>query len=118
MDYGYDHYRNRLVATIVGAPAEVKSAVLEAIDISVKLIDMTRHEGGHPRMGAVDVVPFIPVKNMTMEEVKAISDEVAKEVSEKHNLPVFLYEESATAEYYLGLENFSNDQVLEYSIME
>lgn len=103
LDYGYDHYRNRLVATVVGAPTEVKNAVLEAIDISVKLIDMTRHEGGHPRMGAVDVVPFIPVKNMTMDEVKAISDEVAKEVSEKHNLPVFLYEESASAKHRVNI---------------
>ena len=103
LDYGYDHYRNRLVATVVGAPKEVKNAVLEAIDIAVKLIDMTRHEGGHPRMGAVDVVPFIPVKNMSMDEVNAISNEVAKEVSEKYSLPVFLYEESASAKHRVNI---------------
>ena len=99
LDYGFDGYRNRLVATVVGEPTELKNAILEAIDVAVKLIDMSHHKGHHPRMGAVDVVPFIPIKNVTMEEAIALTNEVAKEVSEKHNLPVFLYEESASAKY-------------------
>ena len=99
LDYGFSTNRNRLVATVVGAPTELKNAVIEAIDTAVKMIDMTRHRGHHPRMGAVDVVPFIPIRNVTMEETIALSKEVAKEVSDKHNLPVFLYEKSASAKH-------------------
>ena len=67
----------------------------------VKLLDYSNdedhHSGQHPRMGAVDVVPFIPIKNTTMEEAVALSKEVASRVAELYNLPVFLYEKSATA---------------------
>ncbi len=99
LDYGFDPDHNRLVVTAVGAPKELKAALIEAIDVSVDLIDMTLHEGAHPRMGAVDVVPFIPIKNITMEETIAIANEVAAEVSEKHGLPVFFYEKSASAKH-------------------
>ena len=99
LDYGFDTDHNRLVVTAVGAPKELKEAVVEAIGVAVKLIDMTHHEGQHPRMGAVDVVPFIPIKNVTMEEAIALANEVAAEVSKKHNLPVFFYEKSATAKH-------------------
>ena len=99
LDYGFDTDHNRLVVTAVGAPAELKAAVVEAIGKAVELIDMTKHEGQHPRMGAVDVVPFIPIKNVTMEEAIAISQEVAQEVSEKYGLPVFFYEKSASAKH-------------------
>ncbi|MBW2573500.1 MAG: glutamate formimidoyltransferase, partial [Deltaproteobacteria bacterium] len=70
-------------------------ALIEAIGAAIECIDMRKHEGQHPRMGAVDVVPFIPVKNLSMTETVEISRKVAEEVSEKYNLPVFLYEESA-----------------------
>ncbi len=99
LDYGYDTDHNRLVVTAVGAPAELKAAVVEAIGKAVELIDMTKHEGQHPRMGAVDVVPFIPIKNVTMEEAIATSQEVAQEVSDKYGLPVFFYEKSASAKH-------------------
>ena len=97
LDYGFDHDHNRLVVTAVGEPVELKNAVVEAIGKAVELIDMTNHKGQHPRMGAVDVVPFVPIKNVTMEEAIAISKEVAQEVAEKYGLPVFLYEKSASA---------------------
>ncbi len=71
--------------------------MIEAIGIAVRLIDLNHHNGQHPRMGAVDVVPFIPVKNTTMEEAIALSREVAARVAELYDLPVFLYEKSATA---------------------
>lgn len=99
LDYGFDYDHNRLVVTAVGAPTELKAAVTEAIGKAVELIDMPRHVGQHPRMGAVDVVPFVPIKNVTMEEAVAISKEVALEVSEKYGLPVFLYEKSASAKH-------------------
>ena len=99
LDYSFDADHNRLVVTVVGAPQAVKEAVIEAIGVSVKEIDMNRHRGQHKRMGAVDVFPFIPIKNVTMEEADALAKEVAKEVSDKYNLPVFLYEKSASAKH-------------------
>jgi glutamate formiminotransferase len=95
LDYQRDKDHNRLVVTIVGEPDLVRGALIEAIGAAIECIDMRKHEGQHPRMGAVDVVPFIPVKNLSMTETVEISRKVAEEVSEKYNLPVFLYEESA-----------------------
>lgn len=97
LDYSADKDHNRMVITAVGEPEALKNAVIEAIGIAVKIIDLTKHEGQHPRMGAVDVVPFIPIKNVTMEEAITLSKEVAKAVAEQFDLPVFLYEKSATA---------------------
>lgn len=96
LDVQWDNDHNRMVVTTVGAPQPLKEAVVEAMGVAVDLIDMTGHEGQHPRMGATDVVPFIPIKNMTTAEAVELSKEVAKEVSERYSLPVFLYEESAT----------------------
>lgn len=97
LDYSNDEDHNRLVVTLVGEPEALRDAVIEAIGIAVRLIDLNHHSGQHPRMGAVDVVPFIPIKNTTMEEAVALSKEVASRVAELYNLPVFLYEKSATA---------------------
>ena len=97
LDYSNDEDHNRLVVTVVGEPEPLRDAVLEAIGIAVQLIDLNHHTGQHPRMGAVDVVPFIPIKNVTMEEAIALSKEVGAEVAKRYNLPVFLYEKSASA---------------------
>lgn len=97
LDYSNDEDHNRLVVTVVGEPEPLREAVLEAIGIAVQLIDLNQHHGQHPRMGAVDVVPFIPIKNVTTEEAIALSKEVAAEVAKRYNLPVFLYEKSASA---------------------
>ncbi len=88
---------NRTVITVIGEPEEIKVAVVEAIGIAKDIIDMNVQKGEHLRMGATDVVPFIPIKEITMKECVELSKEVAKEVWEKHGVPVFLYEESATA---------------------
>lgn len=97
LDYSNDEDHNRLVVTVVGEPEEVKDAVIEAVGKAVELIDMTKHQGQHPRMGAVDVVPFIPIRNVTQDEAVALSREVAQIVAELYHLPVFLYEKSASA---------------------
>ena len=97
LDYSNDEGHNRLVVTVVGEPEPLRDAVLEAIGVAVELIDLNHHQGQHPRMGAVDVVPFIPIRNVTMEEAVALSKEVGKEVAKRYNLPVFLYEKSASA---------------------
>ena len=97
LDYSNDEDHNRLVVTVVGEPEPLRDAVLEAIGVAVELIDLNHHQGQHPRMGVVDVVPFIPIRNVTMEEAVALSKEVGKEVAKRYNLPVFLYEKSASA---------------------
>lgn len=99
LDYSSDADHNRSVITVVGEPEALKTAVIDAVGRAVKLIDLTQHSGQHPRMGAVDVVPFIPIRNVTMEEAVALSKEVAEAVGEQFKLPVFLYEKSATATY-------------------
>ena len=96
LDYQNDVNHNRSVVTVVGEPEALKAAVLEAIGVAIKLIDMNSHQGQHPRMGAVDVVPFIPVKNVSVEEAVEISKSVAREAAKKYKLPIFLYEQSAS----------------------
>jgi len=96
LDYKRDEDHNRVVVTVVGEPQAVKTATIEAIGSATQLIDLTKHKGQHPRMGATDVVPFIPIKNMSMTEAVELAKEAAKEVSEKYKLPVFLYEKAAS----------------------
>ena len=97
LDYSNDEDHNRLVVTLVGEPEALCEAVVEAVGVAVCLIDLNQHTGQHPRMGAVDVIPFIPIKNTSMEEAIELSKKVAAKVAELYNLPVFLYEKSATA---------------------
>ncbi|MBU7030905.1 MAG: glutamate formimidoyltransferase [Theionarchaea archaeon] len=97
MDYTYDGYYNRLVVTIIGEPGKVKDALLSAADVAIESIDMHAHSGAHPRMGAVDVVPFVPLKEISMKECITLSKEFAQELSRRHDLPVFLYDESASS---------------------
>lgn len=99
LDYSSDEDHNRTVVTVVGEPEQLKTAVIDAIGRAVELIDLNHHKGQHPRMGAADVVPFIPVKGCTMDEAVALSREVGMTVAERYNFPVFLYEKSASAPY-------------------
>jgi len=85
---------NRTVVTIVGEPQAVVDAAFAGIKKAAELIDMTRHKGEHPRMGATDVCPFIPVANITMAETAAWSVKLAKRVGEELGIPVYLYEEA------------------------
>jgi len=110
LDLHRDKDHNRLVVTAVGGPTALKRAVIEAVGVAVALIDMRAHHGEHPRMGAVDVIPFIPIKNVTMEEAVTLSKETAKEIWETHRLPVFLYEESATLPTRRNLANIRKGQ--------
>jgi len=97
LDYTYDDYYNRLVVSFVGDKESVLEAMLRAADKAIELIDMRKHKGQHPRLGAVDVVPFIPIKNVTMEDCVELSRKFGKALAEKHNLPVYLYAEAATS---------------------
>ncbi len=96
LDHHRDKDHNRLVVTAVGEPAQLRKAVLEAVKTAVEIIDMRKHKGEHPRMGAVDVIPFIPIKDVSMEDAVEMSVNVARAIWQSFHLPVFLYEESAT----------------------
>ena len=97
LDYSSDKNHNRSVFTLIGSPESIEEVAVLLAKKAVELIDLTKHKGEHPRMGAVDVIPFVPVKNSTLEECVEISKRVAKRVWEEVGLPVFLYEYSATA---------------------
>ena len=97
LDYQSDKDHNRLVVTVVGEPVAIKDAAIESVGVAIQVIDMRKHKGQHPRMGAVDVIPFIPIKNISMTDAVDISKIAAKEIYEKYKLPVFLYEASATS---------------------
>ena len=96
LDYQHDEDHNRAVVTVAGVPEPLTEAVIEAMGIAIDLIDMRQHQGQHPRMGATDVVPLIPVKNVTAEEAVELSKNLAQKVAVEYNLPIFLYENSAT----------------------
>ena len=94
LDYSSDEDHNRSVVTMIGEPAKVKEAVINAAKVAVSLIDMSVHQGAHPRFGAVDVVPFTPVSDITMEECVELANEVGKGIGEM-GVPVYLYEDAA-----------------------
>ena len=110
LDYSSDRDHNRSVVTVVGEPDALRDAVIEAIGRAVELIDMTKHEGQHPRMGCVDVVPFVPIRNCTMEDADKIAKEVAQLASERFGQPFFLYEYSASAPHRENLANIRKGQ--------
>jgi glutamate formiminotransferase / formiminotetrahydrofolate cyclodeaminase len=96
VDIESDADHNRSVLTFVGEPEEVKKAAMSACGKAVQLIDLNHHKGEHPRMGAVDVVPFVPIREVTMEECIELAKEFGREFAERFEVPVFLYEEAAT----------------------
>lgn len=87
---------NRTVVTFVGSPLAVIEAAFQAIKKASELIDMSRHSGEHPRMGATDVCPLIPIVGITMEETAAYAHQLGKKVGEMLNIPIFMYESAAT----------------------
>jgi len=95
LDVKADPSHNRVVVTFVGEPQAVKQAAFNCCKKAAELIDMEKHHGEHPRIGATDVIPFIPVKNVSMEECVQLADELAQEIAAKLNIPVYLYEEAA-----------------------
>lgn len=105
LDYQMDPNHNRLVVTLVGEAEPLKRAVVESWGTAINLIDMRNHEGQHPRMGAVDVCPFVPCRNTTIQEADDLAKEVAKIVGERYGVPCFLYGASATAPHRADLSN-------------
>ncbi len=95
LDYRADPDHNRLVVSLAGAPDPIQDALLEAAKVAVEHIDMNTHRGGHPRIGAVDVIPFVPLRNISMEQCVAIAHAFGKRFHEETGVPVYFYEEAA-----------------------
>jgi glutamate formiminotransferase len=95
LDYSSDTAHNRSVLTFAGDRAAVHSAVLALFDAVIPSIDLRTHSGEHPRMGAVDVVPFIPIEGVTMDDCVALARGTGAEVAKRFSIPVFLYEEAS-----------------------
>ena len=93
VDMGAD--TNRTVITIIGSPEVISEAAFQAVKKASEVIDMSKHEGAHPRMGATDVCPFIPVSNITMKECIEIARKTGKRIGEELEIPVYLYENAA-----------------------
>jgi len=110
LDYSSDESHNRTVITMFGAPEQVRKAAVALACKAVELIDLNHHQGEHPRMGAIDVIPFIPVKEMKVEDCVELSKEVAKDIWEQAKLPVFLYEDSASAPNRVNLAEIRKGQ--------
>jgi glutamate formiminotransferase len=98
LDRSSDPSHNRTVYTFAGEPAAVRDAAQRLFAAAIELIDLRTHEGVHPRIGAVDVVPFVPLRAASMEECVALARDVARTVSEQFGVPAFLYEEAAATD--------------------
>src|SRR3712207_2082511 len=105
LDYSSDASHHRSVLTLAGDAAPLKSAVLALFAEAVTRIDLRTHRGEHPRMGAVDVVPFVPIEGVTMAECVALAKEVAGEVAARFGVPVFLYEDASDNPLRKNLED-------------
>ncbi len=95
LDIKADASHNRVVFTFVGEPQPVKRAAFAACAKATELIDMEKHEGEHPRIGASDVIPFVPVSDVSLEECVELANELGQEIAEKLSIPVYLYEAAA-----------------------
>ncbi|MDD4081237.1 MAG: glutamate formimidoyltransferase [Eubacteriales bacterium] len=97
LDYSADKDHNRCVITAVGEPEALGTAVVDSAGVALENIDLTRHKGQHPRMGAVDVIPFIPIRGCTIEEADKLARHVAEQIAARFGQPSILYEKSATS---------------------
>ena len=105
LDYSSDASHNRSVLTLAGDAAGVERAVLALVERAVADIDLRTHRGEHPRMGAVDVVPFVPIEGVTMADCVALARKVGAEIARRFNVPVYLYEEASNNPARKNLED-------------
>jgi glutamate formiminotransferase len=102
-DYSWDFDHNRMVATVLGGPEAIEVAVIAAARAAVREIDLRKHLGAHPRIGAFDVVPIVPIRDITMDECIEVSRRIGRRLGEDLGLPVYLYENSASPGRRTGL---------------
>ena len=110
LDREMDADHNRCVITLAGDPDSVAEAALQGVGKAAELIDLTRHSGAHPRVGAADVVPFVPIEGVTLEDCVALARRVGKQIWERYRIPVFFYEAAATHPDRVNLENVRRGQ--------
>src|SRR5438270_13607393 len=110
LDREMDADHNRAVITIVGPPESIGEAALRGVEAASEHIDLTKHQGAHPRMGATDVVPFIPIRGVTIEDCVAMARHVGAEIWKRYQVPVYLYEAAATSPERTNLENIRRGQ--------
>jgi glutamate formiminotransferase len=103
-----DH--NRAVITLAGPPESIGQAAVRGVEAAVHHIDLTKHQGEHPRIGAADVIPFVPIRGVTLDDCVEIAKSVGREIAEKFHIPVYLYEAAATRPGRANLENIRRGQ--------
>lgn len=110
LDREMDADHNRAVITIVGTPESIGPAAIRGVEAAMQRIDLTKHTGEHPRLGATDVVPFVPIRGVTLEECVAIARSAGREIAERFRIPVYLYEAAATRPDRTNLESIRKGQ--------
>src|SRR2546421_7591176 len=110
LDREMDADHNRCVITLVGERNAIAEAAIRGVGKAAELIDLTQHQGAHPRMGAADVVPFIPIEGVTIEDCVAIARRVGEEIWRRFQIPVYLYEAAAASPERQNLENIRRGQ--------
>jgi len=110
LDREMDADHNRCVITLVGEREAIQEAAIRGVGKAAELIDLTKHQGAHPRMGAADVVPFIPIDGVTIEDCVAMARHVGAEIWKRYQIPVYLYEAAATSPERTNLENIRRGQ--------
>jgi glutamate formiminotransferase len=110
LDVQSDKDHNRSVLTLVGDEAGLETALLALFEVAVARIDLRSHRGEHPRLGAVDVVPFIPIEGASMADCVALARRVGAAAAERFGVPIFLYEEAATSPHRRNLEDVRRGQ--------
>lgn len=110
LDREMDSDHNRCVITLVGEREAIQEAAIRGVGKAAELIDLTKHQGAHPRMGAADVIPFIPIDGVTIEDCVAMARHVGAEIAKRFHIPVYLYEAAATTPERQNLENIRRGQ--------
>lgn len=110
IDWSMDHDHNRSVVTLVGDPDKMIEALFNMVSKAKQLIDLTKHTGEHPRMGATDVIPFVPIRNISVKECVELSKTLGKKIADELKIPVYLYEKSATKDLRKNLSNIRKGQ--------
>ena len=104
LDREMDADHNRAVITVVGAPEAIGQAAILGVEAAMSYIDLTKHTGAHPRIGATDVIPFVPIRGVTLDECVQIAKNVGREIAGQFKIPVYLYEAAATRPDRTNLE--------------
>jgi glutamate formiminotransferase len=110
LDREMDADHNRCVITLVGERDAIEEAAIRGVGKAAELIDLTQHQGAHPRLGAADVIPFIPIDGVTIEDCVAMARHVGEQIWKRFKIPVYLYEAAAATPERQNLENIRRGQ--------